>query len=466
MNKLKKLAISLAVLSFVIVSVKSSLASTGKVTATTVRLRQQANTESEILEKLSQGTEVEVISLDGDWYRVSFNEKEGYIHKDYLEVTEEPEVQGTVETSNENVETETTEEVQEEVKEDVKEEKAMEIGDTINKETNAYLLPNFMSTKILKLEQGKKIKLKTTMANWAKIEVDGKEAWIPKTLLMKEVETTSAEPVQENEENKVEEEKEQEEQKQQEETDVKPLNKAAYISSNASANLRSGPSTDTDSIGKLTKNTKITITGETGEWYKVSYNGKEGYVYKTLVSEGEPPAETSSRSQTEARTATTTETANNAEVAETKIETSTETTTAAAANTETTVASATASSSSSSVVEIAKKYLGCKYVYGGSSPSGFDCSGFTSYVYGQCGISLARTSYAQASQGTAVSKSELQPGDLLLFTTNGSSGGISHVGIYVGNGQFIHAANATRGVVYDTINSGYYATNYAGARRI
>ena len=132
MNKLKKLAISLAVLSFVIVSVKSSLASTGKVTATTVRLRQQANTESEILEKLSQGTEVEVISLDGDWYRVSFNEKEGYIHKDYLEVTEEPEVQGTVETSNENVETETTEEVQEEVKEDVKEEKAMEIGDTIN----------------------------------------------------------------------------------------------------------------------------------------------------------------------------------------------------------------------------------------------------------------------------------------------------------------------------------------------
>ena len=153
-------------------------------------------------------------------------------------------------------------------------------------------------------------------------------------------------------------------------------------------------------------------------------------------------------------------------ITQTKIETSTETTTAAAANTETTVASATASSSSSSVVEIAKKYLGCKYVYGGSSPSGFDCSGFTSYVYGQCGISLARTSYAQASQGTAVSKSELQPGDLLLFTTNGSSGGISHVGIYVGNGQFIHAANATRGVVYDTINSGYYATNYAGARRI
>lgn len=84
----------------------------------------------------------------------------------------------------------------------------------------------------------------------------------------------------------------------------------------------------------------------------------------------------------------------------------------------------------------------------------------------RCGVSLARTSYAQANQGTAVDKSNLQPGDLLLFTTNGANGGISHVGVYVGNGQFIHAANPSRGVVYDTINSGYYSTNYAGARRV
>ena len=84
-----------------------------------------------------------------------------------------------------------------------------------------------------------------------------------------------------------------------------PLNKAAYISSSAAANLRSGPSTDTQSIGKLARHTKITVVAENGDWYKVSYNGKVGYVYKQLVKDGEPPAETSSRSQEESRTATT-----------------------------------------------------------------------------------------------------------------------------------------------------------------
>ena len=132
-----------------------------------------------------------------------------------------------------------------------------------------------------------------------------------------------------------------------------------------------------------------------------------------------------------------------------------------------TVAQPAPAAASGSVVQVAQQYLGSRYVMGGSSPSsGFDCSGFTSYVYGQCGVHISRTSYTQANEGTAVDKANLQAGDLLLFKTNGANGGISHVGIYVGNGQFIHAANPSRGVVYDTINSGYYNTNYAGARRV
>ena len=455
MNKFKKVAILLAVTTFLIAGMKSSFATTGKVTVTTVRVRAAANTESEILERASNGEEIEVLGLEGDWYKVKFKEKEGYIHKDYLRVEEEiakpaeEVVEETVAEAAGNIEDvkENTDEEQNKI-----EEKTMELGDTVNKETNAYLLPTFMSTKVVKLEQGRQVKIATTMANWAKIEVEGKEAWLPKTFLMREINGNTETP---NEQETTTEEQQpvaEAEAPAPVQTET-PLNKAAYISSSAAANLRSGPSTDTQSIGKLARHTKITVVAENGDWYKVSYNGKVGYVYKQLVKDGEPPAETSSRSQEESRTATTQTQQNN--VAAT-----------APAEASAPVAQAAPAASSGNVVQVAQQYVGSRYVYGGSSPSGFDCSGFTSYVYKQCGVSLSRTSYAQANQGTAVDKSNLQAGDLLLFTTNGSNGGISHVGIYVGNGQFIHAANPNRGVVYDSINSGYYATNYAGARRV
>lgn len=123
------------------------------------------------------------------------------------------------------------------------------------------------------------------------------------------------------------------------------------------------------------------------------------------------------------------------------------------------------STSAEGIVSTAQNFLGGAYVSGGTSPSGFDCSGFTQYVYKQNGITIARTSSAQANNGTPVSRENLQPGDLVYFN-NGAGGSIGHVGIYVGNGQFIHAANANRGIVYDTIESGYYSTYYAGARRM
>ena len=96
------------------------------------------------------------------------------------------------------------------------------------------------------------------------------------------------------------------------------------------------------------------------------------------------------------------------------------------------------------------------------SPSGFDCSGFTSYIYKQFGVSLNRTAAGQYSNGSAVSRSELQAGDLVMF----GQSGINHVGIYMGGGMMVHAANTSRGVTTDTINSGYYNTNYVGARRV
>lgn len=100
------------------------------------------------------------------------------------------------------------------------------------------------------------------------------------------------------------------------------------------------------------------------------------------------------------------------------------------------------------VVSTAKKYLGYNYVYGGCGPSGFDCSGFTQYVYNQTGISIPRTTTSQANVGKTLTKSQVQPGDLVVFSDTYKAGP-SHVGVYVGDGNFVHAANSQKGVRVD-----------------
>ena len=116
------------------------------------------------------------------------------------------------------------------------------------------------------------------------------------------------------------------------------------------------------------------------------------------------------------------------------------------------------------VVRRALGYLGTRYRYGASGARGFDCSGFTSYIYRQHGINLPHNSAAQYRVGKPVSRSELRPGDLVFFRTRGSR--ISHVGIYIGDGKFVHASSARGRVRVDTLTSGYYHQRYAGPRRI
>jgi peptidoglycan DL-endopeptidase CwlO len=116
----------------------------------------------------------------------------------------------------------------------------------------------------------------------------------------------------------------------------------------------------------------------------------------------------------------------------------------------------------SSVVGIAMRYLGTPYVYGGASPSGFDCSGLVMYVYAQVGVHLPHYTVAQYSYSDSVSvaRSQLEPGDLVFFA------GLGHVGIYVGGGSFIHAPHTGSVVRIDSLNSGWYASEYDGAKRI
>ncbi|WP_319402850.1 NlpC/P60 family protein [uncultured Anaeromusa sp.] len=116
------------------------------------------------------------------------------------------------------------------------------------------------------------------------------------------------------------------------------------------------------------------------------------------------------------------------------------------------------------IVQMAQQYMGTPYAWGGSSPGGFDCSGFIYYIYGQFGISLPRMSDGQFEVGRAVSGDNLLPGDLIFFTTY--EPGASHVGIYLGGGRFIHASSAAGEVTITPLGKSYYQERYLGARRV
>lgn len=138
--------------------------------------------------------------------------------------------------------------------------------------------------------------------------------------------------------------------------------------------------------------------------------------------------------------------------------------TAAAVNESTYIPEVPSDEDAAKVLETAAKYLGVPYRWGGTSPSGFDCSGFVQYVYRECGYSLTRTTYTQwDNDGEYVDRYHLAPGDLVYF---GSSDSPSHVGLYVGDGMMIHAPSTGKNIQYTTIDSGYYQSRFIGGKRI
>ena len=194
-------------------------------------------------------------------------------------------------------------------------------------------------------------------------------------------------------------------------------------------NVRSGPGTTYSKVTTLSDGAVVSIVGIDNGWYKIkTSSGATGYV----SSEYMVTCKDSSGSRGDGTTA---------------------------------VAVASNSSMGQQVVDYAKQFLGVPYVYGGNGPSSFDCSGFTSYIYRHFGYTLNRTASTQLSNGVAVSKSELQPGDLVFFRYN-TSYPASHVGIYIGNGQFIHASTNKYQVQIDQLLTGHYANVYIAGRRI
>lgn len=185
-------------------------------------------------------------------------------------------------------------------------------------------------------------------------------------------------------------------------------------------NVRAEATSDSDSLAAVTADTAVTVTGFVDGWYSVTCQyGTKGYIRSDFVD-----------------------------------------------------LAPEVSTSGSKVVSTARQYLGTRYVYGGAAPGGFDCSGFTMYVYQQFGVSLPHTATGQwqSGQGTKVwSISALQEGDLVFFCDPSRSLGkaCSHAGIYIGGGQFVHASSSNSGgVIISSLTSGYYNNYFVGGLRV
>ena len=229
-----------------------------------------------------------------------------------------------------------------------------------------------------------------------------------------------------------------------------------------SVNLRKGASTSAGRVTSVNKGDSAYIVGVENGWYRVIFEGNVCYIRSDYLALTQIPYENKASS--------------NAPIfyrggSSTGVNVSASALGSSSASKPSSSASSSASTSSSGssrgnqIVETAKKYLGVPYVYGGTSPSGFDCSGFVYYVLKIHGITVSRTCASMYKCGTPINKSDLRPGDLVFFQGT-SAAGISHVGIYVGNGQFIHSPHRGKVVSFADLNSDYYTSHYYGSIRI
>lgn len=222
------------------------------------------------------------------------------------------------------------------------------------------------------------------------------------------------------------------------------------------ANLRQGPSTATPVVAQARTGALLYTIGFNCGWYKVIYNGVTAYIRSDLVSL------TASSFGTEQDEVSYREPDSESGSADAD----TDDFYAGEAGTTTPEDTEPTASAGEIIAATAQEYLGCDYIYGGSSPSGFDCSGFTQYVMGLCGYSINRGAGGQVNNGVSVAQSELQPGDLVFFSENFTIDDVSHVGLYIGNGQFIHAENPRTGVIITSMDASWYSARYVGARRV
>ena len=260
-------------------------------------------------------------------------------------------------------------------------------------------------SKLGKLEYKEKVTVLSTSNGWSKINYNGKTGYVDSSYLKSTLQGST-----------------------NDNTNNETTGTTKYVNTTSGLNVRSGAGTSYSKLGKLEYKEKVTVLSTSNGWSKINYNGKTGYVDSSYLQSTVPGSN-----------------GNNAN------------------NNNNTV-----STKANEVIAYAKTLLGKPYVWGAQGPNSFDCSGFTYYVFkNKAGIVLPRTSSAQSKYGTYVSKSNLKAGDLVFFDTNGANdGNVSHVGMYIGNGQMIHASYGQKKIVIANFNDSYYQKAYVNARRV
>lgn len=442
--------LGIAVILFVVFISTISMADTAIVSTETLNLRKEASTNSTILEQLDRGQKLDILEESGDWVKVKAKGITGFVHKDYVKIEEDEnnnqEIQNTENVLENTVAQENTQVAENTVTENITEPEnnttIEETNSTIVREvtilndSDVSILPLINASKIANLKKDTKVTIMDEVKGWAYVQTNEISGWVRKSVIEEGKQegqagatTNNGEAISpSNPENEIEE--------------TKIAEKTMYVNY-SSVYVRKGPTTKEEIVDSLILNAQVIVTAEAGDWYKVKVDGKTGYIAKRLLSNSQTEDATSRNAEEREIQENTTE------VAENKAQT------------------VTVSSKGQEIVNYAKQYLGCKYVYGGSGPSTFDCSGFTMYVYKHFGISLSHSARAQSKNGRYVEKENLKPGDLVFFKDYETMDGIGHCGIYVGDGNFIHASSGTGYCVkISTLLSGSYHTRYETARRL
>ncbi|MCR5186604.1 MAG: SH3 domain-containing protein [Clostridia bacterium] len=448
----------------------SSFAMTGEVIVSATRIREEANTSSEIVDTIYQEDKVEIMGDNGDWYQVSFNGKDGFIKKDFLKITnEEPtkEVQNQVDTNNNTVAPQTDTVTAQNNSESSPNSNIQKEKITLTNTIELRNAPSLISQKYTTIAAGVQIEKLFEIGNWFQVTDGVHVGWVTEQRIQNSLINEQTTPTAENASEKKDVVEEKNEEKQPENSEENNENTETSLNKKGiviveTANVREKATKDSEVIDALDEDDIVIIQAEEGDWYKVVKGSISGYVNKKLIDTNN----VTSRSLTNSRV--------NEENSAIEVPSEDNTQAPAAANDvinaamqSETINVTSVSGRGTEVVNLAQSFMGTRYVSAGKSPAtGFDCSGFTYYIYGQFGVSLGGSAASQSSAGTPVDRSNLQPGDLLLFYDEGMTK-IGHVGIYVGNGVFVHSANLKRGVVTDNLNtSSYYNARYVGARRL
>lgn len=433
--------------------IKSFATFTGVVNTETARMRAEANTTSNIVALVSQDEKVEILEKSGDWYKVKYKDNTGYIYAQYVDNKDNKSEQSTNnttapnntvsnttinnETENNNAveNTQTSVEVSTTAETNTADEKIIENNTQILfvEDASLKLVPLINSTEIKSLKANTPVTVLDYANGWYFVNSEDAQGWVRKEKL------DTLKQTQKESESKIEETVAED---TTTETEEKTETKTTKYVNVEKANLREKASKDSSTVQSISKNTVVTVVGTEGTWSKVEVDGKTGYILSELLSSDKVKESTNNTTKDKNTTSTKNNVTNRGEEVD-----------------------RSQSANSGNVVSYASSFLGTRYILGGASPSGFDCSGFTMYVYGKYGVSLAHSARAQSSVGTAVDRANLQAGDLVLF--KGATGNsIGHVGIYIGGNNFIHASNPSDGVKITSMSTSYYQTRYVTSRRV